>query len=86
MAAHPFGRVDDDRAVTVQGGREQLDAAVEKDGSVDLGVRHDAAGPIRSRDPPPLRPDTGEVRQGQRLRITATGQKSPGITSSSMSE
>ena len=37
-------------------------------------------------DPHPLRPGAGEVRQGERLGAAVEDQKSPGITSCSMSE
>ncbi|GEP48370.1 hypothetical protein MSA03_18780 [Microbacterium saccharophilum] len=86
MAAHAFGGIDEDGALVGQGGGEQLDAAVEEDGGVDVAEVHDARGPIPGPDPHPLRPDTGEVRQGVRLGVTTGAQKSPGITSCSMSE
>ncbi|GAB3406279.1 hypothetical protein GCM10027515_20690 [Schumannella luteola] len=44
MTAEAEGRVDEHRAVVVEGGGEQLDAALEQDGDVDLVVCHEISG------------------------------------------
>ena len=55
VTAHAERRVDEDRAVALERGREQLDAAVEQDRSVDVAQVHDRRGPGPSGpDPHPL--------------------------------
>ena len=44
VAAHAEGRVDEDRAVALEGGCEQLDAAVEEHRGVDVAQAHDVRG------------------------------------------
>ena len=41
VAAHAERRVDEDGAVALERGREQLDAALEQDGGVDVAQVHD---------------------------------------------
>ena len=49
VAAHAEGGVDEDGAVALEGGREQLDAAVEEHGGVDVAQAHDVRGSVLPR-------------------------------------
>ncbi|GAA2071724.1 hypothetical protein GCM10009758_12010 [Microbacterium hatanonis] len=87
MPSHAEGGIDEDGSVALESGGEELDAAVEEDGGVEIASFHGKKGfVIRDPDPPPHRPGAGEVRQGERLGITAEDQNKPGITSCSISE
>ena len=46
VTAHAERRVDEDRAVALERGREQLDAALEQDGGVDVAQVHDVRDPV----------------------------------------
>ena len=46
VPAHAERRVDEHGAVALEGGGEQLDAAVEQDGGVDVAQVHGARGPV----------------------------------------
>jgi len=44
VSAHSQGGVDEHCAVALKGGGEQLDAAIEEDGGVDVAQAHDVRG------------------------------------------
>ena len=64
VAAHPERRVDEHRTVALEGGGEQLDAAVEQDGGVDVAQVHD----VGTRVPRLLIPIRSDLAPGKCVR------------------
>jgi len=86
VAPETEGGVDEHRPLALEGRGQQLEGALEHDGDVHGSLCHDAAGSGRG-FLIPIRGDLapGKVCQGgRRLGVRAHGQKSPGITSSSV--
>ena len=82
VTGHAQGCVDENRALVLERGSEELESALEQHGSVDGVVCHGDMG--RSRELIPIRYDltSGKKVRACRLGVSSRDQKSPGITSS----